>query len=156
MNGDYWEFCMDHFVRYDIVSEIEFIKKRTDAEKVDFVGYSEGSTLFLMLYMDNPNFVESSINKFVSIGTIPNLSNTTLSIADTINNIYKFLKISEPFSKAFKLNDQLRTALVKSIKANPSFYEKQFQKEKIITNRSNATAIANFFTHYPTDLKNMI
>ena len=69
---------MDHFVRYDIVSEIEFIKKRTDAEKVDFVGYSEGSTLFLMLYMDNPNFVESSINKFVSIGTIPNLSNTTL------------------------------------------------------------------------------
>lgn len=152
VNGDYWEFCMDHFVRYDIVSEIEFIKKRTDAEKVDFVGYSEGSTLFLMLYMDNPNFVESSINKFVSIGTIPNLSNTTLSIADTINNIYKFLKISEPFSKAFKLNDQLRTVLVKSIKANPSFYEKQFQKEKIITNRSNATAIANFFTHYPTDL----
>ena len=32
MNGDYWEFCMDHFIRYDIVSEIEFIKKRTDAE----------------------------------------------------------------------------------------------------------------------------
>ena len=79
-NGDYWDFSMDDFIKYDIVSEIDYIKKHTGAQKVDFIGYSEGSTLFLMLYMDNPKFVESSINKFVSIGTVPNLSDIPISI----------------------------------------------------------------------------
>ena len=61
---------------YDLTSEINYIKKRTDVEKVHFVGYSEGSTLFLMLYMDNPHFIESSINEVplsltLAIVTIP-------------------------------------------------------------------------------------
>ena len=73
---------MDDFVKYDIVSEINYIKKYTNANKVDFIGYSEGTTLFLMLYMGNPKFVESSINKFVAIGTIPNLSDIPISLTN--------------------------------------------------------------------------
>ena len=90
---------MDDFVKYDIVSEIDYIKKYTGAQKVDFIGYSEGSTLFLMLYMDNPKFVESSINKFVSIGTVPNLSDIPISITETIEKGLYYSKIKEPFLK---------------------------------------------------------
>ena len=59
VNGDFWEFSMDNFIQYDIPSEINFIKNKTNATKVNYVGYSEGNALFLMLYMDNPQFVES-------------------------------------------------------------------------------------------------
>jgi len=151
LNGDFWEFSLDDFVKYDITSEICYIKNRTGTKKVDFIGYSEGSTLFLMLYMDNPNFVESSINKFVSIGTVLNLSNVTLSISETIDKLYDYLKISEPFTKAFQVSDSVRTTIIKSIKVSPEYFKKKFQAEGIITNRTNTEVIAHFFSHYPTD-----
>ena len=108
LNGDFWDFSMDNFIKYDIVSEINYIKNRTSAKKLDFIGYSEGTALFLMLYMDNPNFVESSINKFVSIGTIPNLSNVTIYVSELIDKAYDILKLSEIFTKVFKINDAER------------------------------------------------
>ena len=52
-----------------------------------------------MLYMDNPKFVESSINKFVSIGTVPNLSDIPISITETIEKGLYYSKIKEPFLK---------------------------------------------------------
>jgi lysosomal acid lipase/cholesteryl ester hydrolase len=121
-NGDFWDFCMDDFVKYDIVSEINYIKKHTGAKKVDFIGYSEGSTLFLMLYMDNPNFVENSINKFVSIGTVPNLSDIPTSVTDLIDKVSYYLKIKEFFSKVFYIDDKARTALLTSVEKSLLIY----------------------------------
>ena len=144
VNGDFWEFSMDNFIQYDIPSEINFIKNKTKATKVNYVGSSEGNALFLMLYMDNPQFVESSINKFISIGTIPNLSN----VPYTISRLFKF---TEPFNKALKFSDKARTAIIKSVKNNPETSEKLFQELGTITNRTKADSIALFFLYYPTD-----
>jgi poly(3-hydroxyalkanoate) synthetase len=113
---------MDDFVKYDIVSEINYIKKHTGAKKVDFIGYSEGSTLFLMLYMDNPIFVENSINKFVSIGTVPNLSDIPTSVTDLIDKVSYYLKIKEFFSKVFYIDDKARTALLTSVEKSLLIY----------------------------------
>jgi len=135
---------MDNFIQYDIPSEINFIKNKTKATKVNYVGSSEGNALFLMLYMDNPQFVESSINKFISIGTIPNLSN----VPYTISRLFKF---TEPFNKALKFSDKARTAIIKSVKNNPETSEKLFQELGTITNRTKADSIALFFSYYPTD-----
>ena len=128
-----------------------FIKNKTSATKVDFVGYSEGNALFLMLYMDNPQFVESSINKFISIGTIPNLSTVPYTINEFLDTISRLFKFTEPFNKALKFSDKARTAIIKSVKNNPQISEKLFQELGMITNISKADSIAHFFTHYPTD-----
>jgi lysosomal acid lipase/cholesteryl ester hydrolase len=87
-NSDYWDFSMDDFVKYDIQSQINYIKKRTNAKKVDFVGYSEDTTLFLMLYMDYPEFVESSIKTFISFGLVQNLPSVSPAVDNLIELLY--------------------------------------------------------------------
>jgi lysosomal acid lipase/cholesteryl ester hydrolase len=151
VNGDFWEFSMDNFIQYDIPSEINFIKNKTKATKVNYVGSSEGNALFLMLYMDNPQFVESSINKFISIGTIPNLSTVPYTISEFLDTISRLFKFTEPFNKALKFSDKARTAIIKSVKNNPQTSEKLFQEIGTITNRTKADSIALFFSYYPTD-----
>jgi lysosomal acid lipase/cholesteryl ester hydrolase len=151
VNGDFWEFSLDDFAKYDITAEINYIKKRTGAKKVHFVGYSEGSTLLLMLYMDNPQFVESSINKFISIATVPNLLSIPVSISESIDKICDYLEIAEPFTKAFQISDSIRTTLVKSVKSNPKYFVKKFKEDGSITNKTDSEAIAFFLSHYPTD-----
>ena len=148
-NGDYWDFCMDDFVKYDIVSEINYIKKHTGAKKVDFIGYSEGSTLFLMLYMDNPNFVENSINKFVSIGTVPNLSDIPTSVTELIDKVSYYLKIKEFFSKVFSIDDKARTALITSVEKEPTYLYNHLLKKGVITRRTNYKVLIHFLSHYP-------
>ena len=148
-DGDYWNFSMDDFVKYDIVSEIDYIKKYTGAQKVDFIGYSEGSTLFLMLYMDNPKFVESSINKFVSIGTVPNLSDIPISITETIEKGLYYSKIMEPFSKIFDISDSARTALITTVENDPTYLYNRFIKKGVITSKSNYKGLLFFLSFYP-------
>ena len=148
--GDFWDFSMDDFIKYDIISEINYIKNRTNAKKVDFIGYSEGSALFLMLYMDNPNYVESSIKKFVSIGTVPNLSNVTVSLTELIDKVYGLLKISEIFTKVLKVNDGERAAIKSAYKANPIYFIKLFREKGLISNRTDYDGLSKFFAHYPT------
>ena len=142
---------MDEIAKYDLTSEINYIKKRTGVDKVHFVGYSEGSTLFLMLYMDNPHFIESSINKFVSIGTVPNLSNINISISESFDKICDYLKLTEPFTKAFKIKDYVRQSLIKSVKTNLEYFVKKFKSDGSITDRSNAEGIIYLLSQYPTD-----
>lgn len=141
---------MDDFVKYDIVSEINYIKKYTNANKVDFIGYSEGTTLFLMLYMGNPKFVESSINKFVAIGTIPNLSDIPISLTNLIDDTLYSLKITEYFSKVFYISDSARTALIKAVEKDPTYLTKIFLKKGAITSRTNYKGLLHFLSFYPT------
>ena len=151
LNGDYWEFSADHFIKYDIPSEINFIKNKTGAEKIDYVGYSEGSTLFFMLYMDNPQFVESSINKFISIGTVPNLLDVPYTLMFILDANTDYFKIAKPLNKAFQLSDKTRTQLVKAVQNYPKAIEILFQELGIITNRTKAENFIHFFSYYPSD-----
>ena len=149
-NGDYWDYSMDEIAKYDVTSEIDYIKNRTGVKKLDFVGYSEGNTLFLMLYMDNPDFVENSINKFVSFGTIPNLLNTSVIVSDIIEKLYYFYKIIEPFNKVADgggliIND----AFFKYFMENYKYFEKKLLDFNVMTNRTDAEGIKLLFLNYP-------
>ena len=73
-NGDYWDFSMDENVIYDLPASIEYVKQVTGATKINYIGHSQGTTIFFMLYMHNPSYIESSINKFIGLGTVPNIA----------------------------------------------------------------------------------
>ncbi len=65
---------MDETVFYDIPASINYIKNVTKAEKVHFIGHSQGTTLFCMLYMNDPAYVESSISTYISLASVPTIS----------------------------------------------------------------------------------
>lgn len=44
---DYWEYNFDHFVQYDQPTMIEGILKETKADKIIYIGHSQGSAQFI-------------------------------------------------------------------------------------------------------------
>ena len=151
-NSAYWDFSMDDFVKYDIQSQINYIKKKTNAKKVDFVGYSEGTALFLMLYMDYPEFVESSINRFISLALVQNLPKASSLINDYIEQFNSFLQKKKSHSKALQIKDSVRANFVKSLEKNKKSIKKSFIKDGYITNKTESESLTNFFKFYPTDI----
>lgn len=143
---------MDDFVKYDIQSQINYIKKRTNAKKVDFVGYSEGTTLFLMLYMDYPEFVESSIKTFISFGLVQNLPSVSPAVDNLIELLYNLFQVTKSFSKALKVKDTVRASLVHSVKKNIISAKETFIEDGLITNKTENENLINFFKLYPTDI----
>ena len=75
LNSDYWNFSFDEMAKYDLPAFINFVKNRDGVEKVDYIGHSQGTLIYFLSYMNDPEFMEKNINKFVAIGTIPNVNN---------------------------------------------------------------------------------
>jgi len=73
--GPYWDFSFDEFAKFDLTSAINFAKKKSNCEKIDYIGHSQGTLIFFLKYMLNPDFMEKNINKFVGVGTVPNVNN---------------------------------------------------------------------------------
>ena len=75
LNSDYWDFSFDEMAQYDLPAIINLIKKRDGVEKIDYMGHSQGTLIFFLSYMTNPNYMEENINKFIAVGTVPNVNN---------------------------------------------------------------------------------
>jgi len=75
LNSDYWEFSFDQIAEFDVPSNINFVKNRDKVEKVYYIGHSQGTLTFFLAYMNNPEFMEKNIAKFVALGTVPNVNN---------------------------------------------------------------------------------
>ena len=82
LNSDYWDFSFDEMAQYDLPSVVNLIKKRDGVEKIDYMGYSQGTLLFFLAYMNNPDFMEKNINKFIAVGTVPNINNAEHFLLD--------------------------------------------------------------------------
>ena len=60
---------------YDLPAIINYVKKRDNVEKVYYIGHSQGTLIFFLAYMNDPEFLEKNIQKFVALGTVPNVNN---------------------------------------------------------------------------------
>ena len=63
-NKKYYEFTMDDKVKYDLPATIKYIQSKTNGKKITYIGHSQGTTIFLMLYMLNPSLIESTCDHF--------------------------------------------------------------------------------------------
>ena len=75
LNSDYWEFSFDQMAQYDLPAIINYIKKRDKVEKITYIGHSQGTLIYFLAYMNNPEFLEKNIKKYVALGTVPNVNN---------------------------------------------------------------------------------
>ena len=75
LNSKYWDFSFDHMAQYDVPANIKYVKNRDGVEKVYYIGHSQGSLTFFLAYMNNPEFMEQNVAKFVALGTVPNVNN---------------------------------------------------------------------------------
>ena len=82
INSKYWDFSFDEMAQYDLPTIINLIKKRDNVEKVDYMGHSQGTLIFFLQYMNNPQYMESNINKFIGVGVVPNVNNAEHFLLD--------------------------------------------------------------------------
>ena len=75
LNSEYWDFSFDEMAKYDLPAVVNYIKKRDKVEKVYYIGHSQGTLIFFLAYMNEPEFLENNIAKFVALGTVPNVNN---------------------------------------------------------------------------------
>ena len=68
LNSDYWNFSFDQIAEYDIPANINYVKNRDGVDKVYYMGHSQGTLTFFLAYMNNPEFMENNIAKFIALG----------------------------------------------------------------------------------------
>lgn len=94
--SDYWSFSFAEMADYDVPAVIKYIKNVTKAEKLDYIGHSQGTTTFFLQYTINPEFLSQNIDKFVALGPVPSVSYATsklvkyLASSDLFKNLYPF------------------------------------------------------------------
>lgn len=74
LNSDYWDFSFDEMAKYDLPAVVDFVKERDGVKKVDYIGHSQGTLIYFLNYMNDPEYMEKNINKFVAVGTVPNVN----------------------------------------------------------------------------------
>jgi pimeloyl-ACP methyl ester carboxylesterase len=123
-NKKYWNFSFSEMAEIDLPCIIENIKKISKTNKIDYIGHSQGSLIFFLQYMTNPNYLENNINKFIAVGTVPNVNNA-LSIfvkifANTgllnyfpFENVFKYEKLGEILYYLCKNKENLCWDLIK-------------------------------------------
>ena len=151
LNGDYWDFSLDDNVEYDLPATIDYVKETTGAKKIHYIGHSQGTTIFYMLYMHNPSYVESSIDKYISLGTVPNIAHATFLPIQLLDKLYGLLEMTQPITKAIIFNDWQRTMLSNICKNTPYICKMAFDSAASIvpTNRINYETVYPFLYYYP-------
>jgi pimeloyl-ACP methyl ester carboxylesterase len=76
--SQYWNFSFVDMAKYDFPAHINYVKKVTGFEKLLYLGHSQGTFQYFIHYMINHEFIENSIEKFVSIGTVFSIANSVI------------------------------------------------------------------------------
>ena len=96
IKADYNNFTIDEFVKYDLPTMVDYVKSRTGVKKLSYIAHSQGSTMFFMLTMHNPSYVQNNFDHFATLGTVPNIAYThfaPIELLDKISGILKAVKI---------------------------------------------------------------
>ena len=75
LNSDYWDFSFDQLAEFDVPANINFVKNRDGVDKVYYIGHSQGTLTFFLAFMNNPEYMEKNVAKFIALATVPNINN---------------------------------------------------------------------------------
>lgn len=149
-DSGFYAYTLDDFVNYDLPAMINYVKTRTGIKKMSYIAHSQGSTIFLMLYMAKPSFTQSSFDHFSSVGTVPNIAYTDFTPIEFLDKIYGILKKVNIFN-TLNLSNTQRNLLSRFCKATPFICGKFFDAGASIkpSNRMDYKRIYNYMYYYP-------
>lgn len=131
-NGKYWDFSLDEEAGYDLPASIEYVKEKTGYEKVDYLGHSQGTAIFFIKYMDDPEYIMKNIGRFVGLGVVPSLAHSPTEVFKLLAPFHDLLRTLVPVKKMLFFNDFIHSVLVEFTKIAPGI----------------TTSLAELFTGY--------
>lgn len=151
-NSDYWDFNLDDYALSDLPANLEAVKKYTGAKKLSYIGHSQGTTIFYMLYMHDPKYMESTIDKFVSLGTVYTINYASLLPVNVVDKIYGLLdKILDLSTKPIYFGNGARNLISNMCKKSAFLCKKTFESMENLrsTGRINFDTIYTYFYYFP-------
>jgi len=151
-NSDYWDFNLDDYALKDLPANLETVKQKTGAKKLNYIGHSQGTTIFFMLYMHNPSYMESTIDKFVSLGTVYTINYASLLPVNVVDKMYGLLDmIMDLSTKPIYFGEGQRNMIANICKRSPFFCKKTFESMENLrsTSRINFDTINTYFYYFP-------
>ncbi|CAH8624897.1 unnamed protein product [Schistosoma haematobium] len=93
---EFWEFSWDEMGKYDLPATLIYILNYTNAEKLSYIGHSQGCQTLLACFDEHP-IMQSFINLFIALAPAAYLG----SIKSPIRYIAPFAKTVEPVIEWF-------------------------------------------------------
>ena len=69
ISNKFWDFCLDDIIKYDLKANIQYVKDVSGFEKIHYIGHSQGTFMYFMGYTLYPDYIESSVDRFVAVGS---------------------------------------------------------------------------------------
>ncbi|CAH8632182.1 unnamed protein product [Schistosoma rodhaini] len=93
---EFWEFSWDEMGKYDLPATLMYVLNHTDAEKLSYIGHSQGCQIALACFDEHP-IIQSFIDLFIALAPAAYLG----SIKSPIRYIAPFVKTVEPVVEWF-------------------------------------------------------
>jgi len=103
MGSDYWDFSFHEMAKYDIIANINYVKNKTQNEKISYVCHSQGCVQFMIGYTMNPEFFENSVEKVGTMGAVLKYKNFVINIFFILLFYFLSTFIEQIFSKSHKI-----------------------------------------------------
>lgn len=151
-NSDYWNFSIDDYALVDLPANLQAVKEKTGAEKLTYIGHSQGTTIFFMLYMHDPTYVESTIEKFVALGPVYSINHASLLPVNIVDKVYGLIDmVIDPSTKPIYFGNGQRNMISNICKNNHFLCKKTFESmENLRSNdRIDYNTIYTYFYYFP-------
>lgn len=101
----FWEFSIDDIGYFDIPATIKYVLKKTGSKKVNYIGYSQGSSSFFIMCSERPGFCDK-VSLLINLAPASRQTHTRSVIYRMVcammvkfSNYFSFSGIREVFSK---------------------------------------------------------
>ena len=76
LKSKFWNYTWHEMAKFDLPAVAEYVKKITNFEKLKWVGHSQGTMQFFLSHALDPQYMESTFEKFASLGTVVTVFNS--------------------------------------------------------------------------------
>ena len=81
---DYWNFGFEEMGDYDITTEIEYILKITEQDKLVYIGHSQATSLMFWALSHNEEFFAKRVSLFIALGPVTRLNQSRSTFLKTL------------------------------------------------------------------------
>lgn len=151
---EFWDFCMDDNGYYDIPAQIDMVLNVTQAEKINYIGYSQGCAEMSIACAERQEYCDK-VQLFIAMAPALRMKNTrsllmraASEVVQALDSLLTELKIYEIFAKGSIVQEVLQI-LCKSTLAEPLCQGLIAAADAYDPGSLSSATIKRMYTHIP-------
>ncbi|EAR86219.1 Ab-hydrolase associated lipase region protein (macronuclear) [Tetrahymena thermophila SB210] len=84
---EYWNFSWQEMSKYDLPAAFSYIANVTQAEKIDYIGHSQGTSIMFASLSEKDPIVSKYLGKFIAMGPVAYVNHSDAMFIDLIKKV---------------------------------------------------------------------